>query len=223
MYKQLYKRTPAGELLLHIFPTEGSFDSPIPVVVFFHPGGWTSLSPEFFYPQCRNLAQQGMVCISVQYRLANGGDITPVHSMEDAEDALRWIAHHAVDLGIDPNRIGLLGYSAGGHLALMAQLRGREGVPMAKEIILYAPPAIFSSTDLVSSPADLDTLSPERHLRQIPGHIHWFHGTADDIVPFAEAEHWVAKAQELGQAVILYDFPGVGHVLLSDSRALPVI
>jgi acetyl esterase len=72
-----------------------------------------------FAEQAKYLASRGMVCIQVEYRVIRKSvpDELPIVCIQDAKSAMRWVRSHALELGIDPNRIAASGGSAGGHLA----------------------------------------------------------------------------------------------------------
>ena len=85
----------------------------LPVLVYFHGGGWTIGDLDTHDVLCRTLCvQTGMVVIAVDYRLA------PEHpfpaAVDDVIDAVHWVASRADDIGIDPGRIAIAGDSAGG-------------------------------------------------------------------------------------------------------------
>jgi acetyl esterase len=100
-----------------------------PAVIYVHGGGWRDGSLESlaggvgFAPTARRLVRAGFVVLSVGYRLA------PEHPFpaggNDVSAAVRWVRANAVRLGVAPDRIGLLGNSAGGTLAAFAATRGR--------------------------------------------------------------------------------------------------
>lgn len=89
----------------------------VPGLVFIHGGGWTGGNKDSFDKEIKEMAKHGYVVASIDYRLA------PEYSwpaqIEDCKCAVRWMRSHADDLGIDPERIGALGGSAGAHLALL--------------------------------------------------------------------------------------------------------
>lgn len=110
----------------------------LPVMVFFHGGGWVIGDLEGHDDICRRLANRiGCVVVSVDYRLA------PEHPfpapLEDAYTALVWTADHAEELHVDPGRIVIAGDSAGGNLAAAATLltRGRGGPEIAFQLLIY--------------------------------------------------------------------------------------
>ncbi len=113
-------------------------DGRLPLLVFFHGGGWVLGSIASHDGLCRRLAQAaGIAVLSVDYRLA------PEHpfpaAFDDACTAFDWALRHADALGIDPERIGVGGDSAGGNLAAALCLAQREGggpMPVA-QVLLY--------------------------------------------------------------------------------------
>jgi acetyl esterase len=116
----------------------------LPVVVFFHGGGWVAGTLETHDPYCRALAKEaGVVVVSVDYRLA------PEHKfpagLEDCVAATEWVLEHAGELGGDGSRVMVGGDSAGGTLATVVALllrdRGRSG--LAGQILLYPAAAHY--------------------------------------------------------------------------------
>ena len=95
-----------------------------PAVLFIHGGGW--IEGDRF--QLRGygilLARLGFVCICNSYRLSQEAPWPA--QIQDVNCALRFMRAHSKDLGIDPDRIGVSGNSAGGHLSLMSALEGSE-------------------------------------------------------------------------------------------------
>ena len=94
----------------------------LPAVVCIHGGGFRAGSRESYLPLCIRLAQRGYVAATVSYRLSPRDQFpAPVH---DVKAAVRFLRANAVRFGIDPERIGVTGGSAGGHLALFLGLTG---------------------------------------------------------------------------------------------------
>ena len=92
-------------------------EGPFPAVVVLHGGGWFGGHRLYSLPIAFDLAARGYVAITISYRFA------PEHpypaQLQDAKCAVRWLRANARCWKIDPDRIGALGYSAGGHLALL--------------------------------------------------------------------------------------------------------
>jgi len=116
--------TGAGaKLLLDIAVPKGA-DTPRPALVFIHGGGWAAGNRSIYTAQLKDAAARGYAAVSVSYRFA------PKHvfpaQVEDCKCAVRWLRAHARMLNIDPKRIGAVGISAGGHLAMMLALMNKE-------------------------------------------------------------------------------------------------
>ena len=111
----------------------------LPVVAYFHGGGWVLGSIGSFDCVCRALSNAaGAILVSVGYRLA------PEHPFpagaDDAEAAVRWLGDHAAELGGDPARLAVAGDSAGGNLATVAARRIRDaGGPTVRFQALVYP------------------------------------------------------------------------------------
>lgn len=127
---------PAGDIPVRVY--RPAADPALPVVVFFHGGGWVIGSVETHDNTCRSLANGvGAVVVSVEYRLA------PEHTfpaaIDDAFAATRWVWEHANQIGGDAGRVALAGDSAGGNLAAVVALRAREesGPPLAYQALIY--------------------------------------------------------------------------------------
>jgi acetyl esterase len=122
---------------------------PLPVIVYYHGGGWVVGSIETHDNLCQQLAVGvPALVVNVDYRLA------PEHrfpaSVDDAVDALGWVADHASSLGGDPARLAVAGDSAGGNLAAVVSLLARDagGPPIAFQLLIY--PATDATRSLPS-------------------------------------------------------------------------
>lgn len=121
-------------------PATGS----LPVVLFFHGGGWVVGSIDTHDQMCRVLAlHSGCAVLSVGYRLA------PEHpfptAVEDAEAALCWVQAQADEHDLDTGRLAVAGDSAGGNIAAALTMRSRaSGVPLALQLLFYP----VATTDL---------------------------------------------------------------------------
>ncbi|HYR94015.1 MAG TPA: alpha/beta hydrolase [Methylomirabilota bacterium] len=97
----------------------------LPLLVYFHGGGWVVGSVTASDNYCRALANaSGCAVLSVDYCLAPEHQYP--HAADDAYAATRWAAEHASELGVDPGRLAVGGSSAGGNLAAVASLMARE-------------------------------------------------------------------------------------------------
>ena len=127
---------PAGEVPVRIFAPDA--DGPLPVLVFYHGGGWVTGSIETHENTCRALANlTPCVVVSVEYRLAP--ETRFPGGLEDCYAATRWVSEHAAELGADPDRLAVGGDSAGGNLAAAVALLARErgGPSIAYQLLIY--------------------------------------------------------------------------------------
>ncbi|MFD6859217.1 alpha/beta hydrolase fold domain-containing protein [Rhodococcus sp. NPDC060090] len=125
-------------------------ETPLPVVLYFHGGGFIGGSIDVADEPCRAVANgTGAIVVSAEYRLA------PEHRFPAAPDdacaALNWVAAHIADFGGDPDNIVIAGDSAGGNLAAVTALRARNeaGPSLRGQVLIYPvidPSAEFPST-----------------------------------------------------------------------------
>jgi acetyl esterase/lipase len=160
----LYKQAAGQQLWLALFAPLKKTEGPTPLVVYIHGGGWTGGKRYgMIRPQIanviRDLNKQGITCASIEYRLAKPGVSSVMESVADCKDALRFLAANAAKFGIDPDRIGLFGESAGGHLVLTTGLGDEKDYPCdhsiagnpakVRCIVAYYPRVSFSDQALL--------------------------------------------------------------------------
>ncbi|MFJ2839264.1 alpha/beta hydrolase [Nocardia sp. NPDC087230] len=128
---------PGGDLTLRVYRPHRD-ESPLPVIVFAHGGGFVFCDLDSHDEFCRSMAEGvGAIVVAVDYRLAPEHRGPAAH--EDVLAALRWVAEHAGAFGGDPARIALAGDSAGGNLAATVAIAVRDGAgpAVAAQILLY--------------------------------------------------------------------------------------
>lgn len=111
----------AGELLATLYRPAAPA---IAAVVELHGGAWTSGNRSMNAVIARHLAANGIAVLSLDFRMPPAARYP--ETLTDVAAAIRWLRTHSTDLGTAPERIGLLGTSSGGHLALLAALRPRD-------------------------------------------------------------------------------------------------
>lgn len=161
---------PAGDIPIRIYTPEG--DAPLPVLVYFHGGGWVIGDISTHDATCRSLANAaGCIVVSVGYRLA------PEHkfpgAVEDAAAATRWVAEHVASFGGDQARIAVGGDSAGGNLAaVVALIAKREGgPPIVFQLLIY--PVVDSDLETGSYRENAEGyLLTKESMRWFFGHYH---------------------------------------------------
>lgn len=99
-------------------------EGPLPLIIWIHGGGWQSGSKEGCPPLRAGYVQKGYAVASINYRLS--GDAPFPAQIEDTKSAIRWVRAHAKEYRINPDRFGLWGSSAGGHLVALAGTSGEE-------------------------------------------------------------------------------------------------
>lgn len=112
-YDLTYAQYGTRKMLADIFVPSG--DGPHPAVLILHGGGWSSGDKIKFRAMALDLARRGYVTMAASYRLS--GEAKFPANIQDCHAAIRFLRAHAKDYQADPERIGVVGGSAGGHLA----------------------------------------------------------------------------------------------------------
>jgi acetyl esterase/lipase len=97
-----------------------------PVLVAVHGGGWQVGSRKFYANWGPYLAKNGFAVFAIEYRLMKPGMKTYPGAVYDTKAAVQYVRAKAAELGVDPERIGMIGDSAGAHLSALAALAGEE-------------------------------------------------------------------------------------------------
>ena len=189
----------------------------LPVVVCIHGGAWAKGDKDQMAWMAIRYAQQGYIGVTLSYRLNHEAPIPAC--IFDVKEAIRYLKHICSDIHADPERIAVLGYSAGAHLALMIGLS-----PKASEFKSDAYSRQDSSVDCVvaiSAPADLEerfksqgrlgflvenkssdanfirTISPLTWMdrQQVP--VLMLHGDQDRLVPSYNYENFASRCDDL--------------------------
>jgi acetyl esterase/lipase len=206
-------------------------DGPFPVAILIHGGGWGGGDKaEVHVPPTSPFTDANFTWFSIDYRLA------PEHRwpacIDDVRTAIRWVKAHAPEYKGDPERITLVGYSAGGQLAAFAAATAEEDARVQALVVLAGP------TDLVAdcerrgevSPAlqalfdrgpEIDDeartilrdASPLNYLTAASPPTLLVHGTVDESVPYSQSVNYQARLQELGVPCELITIPGGSHRL----------
>jgi acetyl esterase/lipase len=235
---ETYLKVGETELKVWIFEPTTPHPKPLPAIVLFFGGGWSSGSPTQFEPQSRYLAARGMIAIVADYRVKSRQGAKPADCVADAKACVRWVRANAARLGIDPERLAVGGGSAGGHLA--ASVATLPGLDVAKDdktisclpnaLVLFNPATVlapFPGLDLKGFGAGLDKdkfgcepteISPLHHVRQgLPPTI-IFHGKADTTVPYATVEKFAAVMKAAGNRCELVGYEGEKHGFFNQSK-----
>ncbi|MPZ69959.1 MAG: alpha/beta fold hydrolase [Actinobacteria bacterium] len=165
--------TRGGERLsLDVYRPDGQ--GPHPVAVLVHGGSWKLGSKKSWQRLGPRIADAGFVAFSVDYRLTSGpGEVRHPAPVGDLAAALAWVEEHAADYGGDPERVAMIGSSAGGHLALLLAAGERAHRPDA--VVALSPPVDMTALAAESLGTDVETYlgcdvetCPERYRRASP-------------------------------------------------------
>jgi len=143
-------------------PEQG--DGPFPLIVWIHGGGWIGGDKNDCPPLNLGYCQNGYAAASLSYRFSN---VAPFPAqLEDIKAAIRWLKAHAGEYKLDPNRIGVWGASAGGHLVCLLGVTGKTkqfdvGDHLDQTSEVQAVCNFFGPTDILTG---LDGLDPNTDL-----------------------------------------------------------
>jgi acetyl esterase/lipase len=230
----VYRKTDGQQLTLDL-ARPASAKAPTPVLVFIHGGAW-QYEGRAFSNEIQRAARRGYAALRIRYRLMDIQDDGRARypfpaQLEDVTAALDWIAENAQEKNFDTKRVGLVGMSAGGQLALLAGLdRSSEenGKLNVRGIVNYYGPTDFVDgyarhqegrrlleTFLCGSPETQHdryvAASPVCHVQADSPPVLTFQGDADRVVPLEQSELLDAKMKAAGAIHTLQVFRGEAH------------
>ncbi|MDG4781796.1 alpha/beta hydrolase [Micromonospora sp. WMMD961] len=214
---------------------------PVPVLVWIHGGAWLFGSPKqpadwlMEADPFTAAIQAGFAVASAQYRLS--GEAPFPAQLDDVKAAVRWLRRHCDTVGVDRERIGVWGESAGGHLASMVALTGddRDDSGVQAAVCWYAPSNLLTMQsqahpsgtidhDAADSPESLligaplaenpeagRAASPVTYVTDQAPPILLVHGDQDLVVPVGQSEELAAALTAAGAEVELSVVRGADH------------
>jgi acetyl esterase/lipase len=216
----------------------GQAEGRLPVVVWIHGGAWNTGSKDACINEAVWLATKGFAVVGINYRLSQHAPFPA--QIEDCKAAIRWLRAHAALYGLDPDRIGVWGVSAGGHLAALLGVAGDipelegQGGNLDQSSRVQCVVDGYGRTDmtLASSQNDADVTAAvsqllggpvdenrEQALRASP--LHYvngnaapfliLHGDQDPRVPLKQSELLADALKQAGVEVTLHIVRGAGH------------
>ncbi|MFL3050979.1 MAG: alpha/beta hydrolase [Candidatus Neomarinimicrobiota bacterium] len=222
----IYAKYPNKKLSLDLFIPKEPVMEPIPCIVAIHGGGWVVNRRIWFEPFAKYLASKGLAAVTIDYRKLPGVKIMDI--IHDSKAAVRWVRANAEKYGIDPNSIGAIGASAGGHLVTLLgttpndpKLEGSGGnsqVSSAVQAVVgIATPAFNLEKEsrlnkrLGVSKNELKVISPYENIDAKSAPLYLIHGTEDRVVPADNSQDLYDKYLAVGAHVELTWIEGEGH------------
>lgn len=204
-----------------------------PGMIIIHGGGWTGGDKGAAREQNigNTLAGQGYVCMSINYLLQpkDGPRIWP-RNLHDCKTAVRWLRANADRFQLDKDHIGVIGGSAGGHLALMVGLTdktsgldpagpyGDQSCAVQAVIDLYGPiadtpkwTATLVAQEASQAPELIKQVTPLSHVDAHDPPVMIMHGTADTTVDLRDSEVMFEALKKVGPQHKLVVVPGAPH------------
>jgi acetyl esterase/lipase len=207
---------------------------PLPAIIFVHGGGWVQGDKRTMEANARYFAERGYLGVSVNYRL--GPIIKFPAEIEDVKCAIRWVRSHATEIGVNPEKIGALGSSAGGHLVgLLGTTDGSEGFEgncgdhaLSSRVQAVVP--YFGPMDLIqlfrnnpngslslfeqscrANPEPCKAASPITYVSSDDPPFLLVHGTKDPVVPFEQSVLMREALKTKNVEAELVAIEGAGH------------
>ncbi|MCB9766935.1 MAG: alpha-L-fucosidase [Candidatus Omnitrophica bacterium] len=198
----------------------------LPAIIHIHGGGWYAggKGGDRTFNFLSTFAKAGYVGLSIEYRLSDEAPFPA--AIEDCKEAVRWLRSHSKEYGVDPDRIGAIGASAGGHLSAMLAVAGQEAgfdgdgtgvssaiqaaAPVCAPLDLRAPlaPEMFEGDDpvvvrflggsLADKSEEARRASPIAYVRKDLPPMLFIHGTADRRVDISQSKNMVKALEQVG-------------------------
>jgi acetyl esterase/lipase len=235
-HELVYGKAGDADLKLDLaMPKEG--DGPFPAIVCIHGGGWRAGSRNDLLKTTEVIAARGYVAVTIAYRLVPTGTFPA--QIEDCKAAVRWLRANAKTYKIDPDHIGCVGYSAGGHLCCLLGvtdkndgLEGKGGnadqSSSVQAVVSFFGPTDFSERTWTADiekgilvpflggafddkPELYKKASPITYVKKGPPPFLFFHGTADKVVSVTQSRIMADKLKAVGGSAKVVEIEGAGH------------
>ena len=221
-----YERTadlaygPESRQQLDVYVPDAPAAEPRTVIVFIHGGSWESGSKDEYRFVGSSLAEQGFIAVLPSYRLSPAVRF-PVF-VEDAARAVAWTLRNIDRYGGNPQRVFVMGHSAGAHIALLLTLdrhylaaTGVSADDLRGVIGLSGPYDFKIDSDLLRSvfgaAPDPRQTQPVRFVRGDAPPLLLIHGTADKICWDEHSIRLTERIRAAGGSAELRLYPGLGH------------
>lgn len=218
VFKEIvYKQVDSLSLKLDVYKLK-NLKTATPALIFIHGGGWSTGNKSDYLPYLIDYAKKGYVTVTVSYRLSK---VAPFPAaVQDVKCAVQWIKTHAGEYMINPDKIAVIGGSAGGHLAMMLAYSDEneftDECPDSISCKVQAVVNIYGPTDLTTeyarnrseclqflkktyqeAPDLYRAASPKAYISANDPPTLIFHGTIDSLVPVSQSDSlhkWLDQA-----------------------------
>lgn len=239
------KSAAALPLHCHVICPRGTVDEKFPLLIYVGGGGWRVSAPERHLPELSWFAAKGFVIASIEYRTTANARF-PVQ-IEDVKTAIRYLRNNCNQFQIDPERVFMMGGSAGGYLTAMAALtggsdrfRGEENLDVSDElqgaICLYglfdfSPYGKVIQKNMVAAlpislylpdteDATIECASPITYVHKEAPPFLLLHGNADRMVSCQQSIDFYNALQMNNLNPEMYILDGVDHADSAFSQPL---
>jgi len=235
-YKDIVYKTVEDRILkLDIYQPQ-NLVHPAPLLVFIHGGAWKTGKKEDYLRYLVDFALHGYITATISYRFSQEAQFPA--AVKDVKCAIRWIKSNAKQYNIDPNKIAVIGGSAGGHLAMMigyssdipefdGECKSDSVSSRVNAVVdIYGPSDLTTNFAIAQKAAqnfigDLYENAEDKYVKASP--IIYvtpddpptliFHGTIDDIVPVKQSDMLNDKLMEMRVPVEYHRLNGWPHTM----------
>ena len=224
--KVVFARHGEAELLAEICRPLGM--GPHPGVLLIHGGGWLGGNRHQLTKIARRLAPLGYTVMAIDYRLAPKDKFPS--QIDDCREALRWMRENAAEYKIDPRRLGVWGYSAGGQLAALLGATS----PFISAVVAGGAPCDFRPVEPDNSflaywlggtprevPEAYKNASPASFVSDDDPPFFFYHGQYDFLVPIDQPSKMAPRLKVAHVPAEVYTVEKAGHVrTMQDEKAV---
>jgi len=229
-YKDVvYKTQDSMALKLDIYHSK-DIKKDAPLIIFIHGGSWKKGKKHDYLVYLISFAKKGYVTATIQYRLTDVAKYPA--QLHDVEDAVRWLKNNASDYNIDPNKVALVGGSAGGHLAMMSAYSNtpedvdENGISANVQglVNFYGPTNLAALNNAASvqyligktyeeAPELYKKASPLFSITKDAPPTITFQGTLDELVPYQQSDILHKTLEDAGAVSYYHKLEGWPHAM----------
>ena len=209
---ETYKTVEGVGLEAHIF-TPAAAAGPRPALIWFHGGSWTTGSWSHCPIVCGAARDHNYVVVQIEYRTDDRFASGPLAMIDDARDAVAWVRGRARELGVDPGRVMVAGFSSGGSVAALLATTSKPGDVRGAVLMsaCVAPLGDAWFRRMTEGRVSESALTPAASLDATDPPMFAVHGDADEMCPYADTAAFVKVARGAGVDAELLTLPGAPH------------